>query len=116
MLRQASAWPRSRCGDAIGTQDVGIADDLEVLVVVRGEQGNGEEGLAMVAKVGRDIADPQAANRRTVVEMGLDELGQGRGVPLVPSAVFFVECPGIVAGAEKLGVDQVAVRLGLVRL
>ena len=45
-----------------------------------------------------------------------DELRQGRGVLLVPAAVFFVEGLGIVAGAENLGVDQVAVRLGIVRL
>ena len=70
----------------------------------------------MAAKVRRDVADPQAAIGRTVVAMRLDELRQRRGVALVPAAVFFVDRRSIVTGAENLGVDQIAVRLGIVRL
>ena len=117
--RRCSARHRHRPearGDRVGTEHIGIAEDLEVLDGrVRERSGTVKNDSAVVAKIRRDIADPQAAIGGAVVGMGLDELCQRLGVPLVPAAVFFVDRLGVVAGAEEQRVEQIAVRRGIVR-
>ena len=60
-------------GDLVRTSDIGIAINLEVLVIVCGQKGRREKRLGMVAKVGRNIADSQPAVGRAVVGMRLNE-------------------------------------------
>jgi hypothetical protein len=45
-------------GRGIGSGDVGVADDFEVLVIVGGEDRLEETNDGMLAEVGRDVADP----------------------------------------------------------
>ncbi len=102
--------------DAIGTRHAGIAEDLEFRVVMGGEKRHGEECLTMLAKVRRDIPDPQSAVSRAIVGVRLNGPSRGfRELP-IPAAVLFVDGLGIISGAEMEGVDEVAVRLGKVRL
>src|SRR5208283_1163704 len=103
-------------GDPVGASDVGIAENLEVLMVVCGEKSYCEKRLSMMAKVRRNIANPQSAVERAVVGMGLDEPCQRVGVLSAPAAVFFKDRLSIVAGAENQGVEQVAVRHAIIRL
>ncbi len=102
-------------GQFIGAGHIGVTRDLEPLTVMFPNERQQISADDMLAKVGRDIADLQAAIGRPVVEVRLNGFCQGLGVASVPAAVFFVERPDIAAGAEKLRVEQVAVQLGTVR-
>jgi len=53
-------------GPVVGSRHVGIAEDLEVLVVVVLEHWGHEERLAMAAEVRRDVTDPQSAVGSTI--------------------------------------------------
>src|SRR5690242_15363574 len=69
----------------------------------------------MDTKIRREVANAQPALGRAIVGMKLDEFPQRFSVLLIPAAVFFIECLGIVAGTEKKGVDQIAMCFDIVR-
>ena len=68
-------------------------------MVVFAEKAAQVESDSMLAKVRRDIADPQATIGSTVVGMRLNRPCQRFGELPVPAAVFFVDGLGIIAGA-----------------
>ena len=87
-------------GDGVGVGDVRVEENFEVLVVMGGEERNGEEGLAVVAEVGGDVADAEAAMRVTIVGRGAEGTGEVGGETLIPLGVFLVDRLGIVLGEE----------------
>ncbi len=47
------------CGGRIGAMNVGIAEDLDAVGVVRGEQAFEKEGDGVVAEIGREVGDAE---------------------------------------------------------
>ena len=60
-------------GNRVGPRDIGVTEDFEVLVIVRREERRREQCLTMVAKIGREVADAEAAIRIANVGMRRDE-------------------------------------------
>ena len=104
------------CGDRGRDLHLGIAEDLEILMVVRREQRHHEERLGMVPKVGRHIADPQPSPGRAIVAVGRDRLRQRGGMPRVPAEVFLIDRLRIVPRRELQSIEQVAVGLHVIGL
>ena len=103
-------------GRCVGQRRRRVAEDLELLVVVRLQQRQEESPDRMRAEIWRNVAHPQPAIRGAIVPMRCDRGGQRLGVPLVPTAMFFGHCPSVVRRAEMERVEQVAMRHGGVGL
>ena len=96
-------------GHRIGTEHLGIADDLELPAIVLLEQRQEISADDVVSEIRRDIADPQAPVGAAVVGMGLNELPQRLGMLAVPAAMFLGDGLGVVSGMKVQGVDEIAV-------
>ena len=103
-------------GGCVRTSNIGVAKNLEVLVIMCREKARHEKRLGVVAKVRRNIADSQPAVERAVVWMRLDQARQRLGKPPAPEPLFLENRPRVVAGTIQQGVEQVAVRIVIVGL
>ena len=81
-----------------------------------GQQRKKKPPDRLLAEIRRHIADAQAAVGIAVVGVRLNEFLERFGVLLVPAAMFLIDHPGVVAGMEMEGVDQIAVRFGVIGL
>ena len=63
-------------GHGIGNRNAGIGKDLEILMVVIGQQRQQKPPDHMVGEIGRNIADLQSAVGVAVVGVGTNELPQ----------------------------------------
>ncbi len=98
-------------GRGIGLRYVGVADELDLPAVVAGEDRLEEAGDGMLAEVGRDVADAQAAPGERPDRPRLDRPGQWFGV-LASVASSLGEDPSSIGTALVLhGQEQVAVDL-----
>ena len=94
LVRQAHVRPPyvggspATLGDRVGNVLRGVAEDLEMPMIVRFQQRQQKSPDGVQAEIGRDVADAQAAVGRTVVGVGPDRLRQRRGVLAVPAEVF----------------------------
>ena len=114
-------WLNS-CGHLIGLQHGGVNVNLELLVIVMGKKCAGKEGLAMVAKIGGEIADAQGAIGGAVIGKWANFIFERGGELLVPFAVLGEDRIGIVAaelqskkiiaGREEIGGIKVGGRGG----
>jgi len=55
----------------------------------------------MIAKIGRNISDAQAAVGRAIVVVGLMKSRQRSSVLFVPAAMLLSEFSGVAGGGEK---------------
>ena len=95
-------------GHRIGGADVAEAVDLELLVVVMGQQRREKDGDRMLAEIGGDVADPQTTIGRGIVVVRRDIGGQGPGESLVPSRVRLEDLERREVGMKVHQVEQVA--------
>ncbi len=100
-------------GYGVGTHHVGVANDLEVLVVVMGEQWDGEERLAMIPKIRGHVADLEAASGIAIIGVGPDAILQRLGVLTVPAAKLFGDGPSVVTPMIWENENKVAVGAGV---
>ena len=63
-------------GDRIGLRDVGVAEDLEAMTVMGGEDRLQEGNDGVLPEIGRDVADPQASPGRGPGRSRLDRSGR----------------------------------------
>src|SRR5207249_3213798 len=98
----------------IGNSNLGISKDLELALVMFGEQGQEEQPHGMTSQIRRDIPDPQTAVGIAVVAVTLDELSQGPGMLPVPPTVFLGNGLGVVTMMIMQSQNKMAVRFGKV--
>jgi len=82
------------------------------VIVVR-QQRHGEHRLAMVAEIGRDVADPQPAIGRGVVVVRRDLRLERDGMAKVPPLVLGEDRPGVISRMKIKRVNAVAVGGGI---
>ena len=95
-------------GNFIGGGCAVVAEDFEPFVVVVGEQGQGEQRLAVLPEIRRDIADAQPAAGIAAVGMRLNGVLRWLGMLLIPAAMLLGDSRGINAGMIVHGQDEIA--------
>ena len=95
-------------GEGIGTDHVGVTKDLELTMIVLAEQRQQVEADHVIAEIGRDVADPEAAVGGRLVGVRQDEPGQGRGELRVPAAMLGQDRPGVVVRVVMQAMDKIA--------
>src|SRR5262249_11926681 len=101
-------------GDVVRCGERSIAEDLETGMVVPLKEGQNEPSDRVRAKVGRNITNSYAASGRAIVGVGLNCKDERCGVLPAPVAKFIKDRTGVVLRHEIKGVDQIAVRPGVV--
>ena len=108
-------------GDVVGAGGAGVDEDFELLVVVVGEEGVGEEGLAVVVEVGAEVGDAEAAghcrlpiaNCQLIGRFFGRQLAMGNGQSLRPGGVLVVDGFGGGVGVVVEGVEEAALGGGV---
>src|SRR4051812_42808795 len=104
-------------GEIVGTEHVGVADEMKFSGVVRLEKRQKESADGVIVEVGGDEADaerPGMGVGRRVSGVGFfrERLGVDEG----PLFVFVEDCLGIVAVVKIEGVNERAVRDRVMRV
>ena len=108
-------------GCSIGPCHLGVAEDLDLGPVVMGKDGLDEVAGGVLAEVGGEVGDAQAATRARIIVEGGSGGKMLPGVGCIEATVLGEDVLGALGGVvveaeEQVGVGQLVIRLQPQRL